>query len=119
MWSERIEYLKTDQSIRINNIKGICIIYGPYTAAKSLNGSIKIAPIILNTTPSVNPTIANGSNISQKNIRIKNKPTARGQHRTNSMQKSNTAINSFIATKVFYLFKIKYQTRISNKLIIS
>ncbi len=52
----RKEYLETDQSIRINSI-----IYGPYTAAKSLKGSMKIAPIILNTTPSVNPTIANGS----------------------------------------------------------
>ncbi len=78
-----------------------------------------MAPIILNTTPSVNPTIANGSNISQKNMRIKNKPTAKGQHRVNNMQKSNTAINSFISTEIFYLFKIKYQTRISNKLIIS
>jgi len=57
-----------------------------------------MAPIILNTTPSVNPTIANGSRISQKNMRIKNKPTAKGQHKVNNMQKSNTAINSFIAT---------------------
>jgi len=78
-----------------------------------------MAPIILNTTPSVNPTIANGSNISQKNIRIKNKPTAKGQHRVNIMQKSSIAINSFISTGIFYLIKIKYQTRISNKLIIS
>jgi len=78
-----------------------------------------MAPIILNTMPSVNPTIAKGRSISQMNIRIKNKPTARGQHRVKSMQKSNTAINSFIATKIFYLFKIKYQTRIYNKLILS
>ena len=57
-----------------------------------------MAPIILNTTPSVNPTIANGSRISHRNMRIKNKPTAKGQHKVNKMQKSNTAINSFIAT---------------------
>ena len=96
----RKEYLETDQSIRINSI-----IYGPYTAAKSLKGSMKIAPIILNTTPSVNPTIANGSSINQRNIRIKNKPTARGQQRVNNIQKSNTAINSFIATKIFIYLK--------------
>jgi len=70
-----------------------------------LNGSIKIAPIILKTTPSVNPTIAKGSNISQKNMRIKNKPTAKGQHRVNNMQKSNTAINNFISANFFICLK--------------
>lgn len=80
---------------------------------------MKIAPIILNTTPSVNPTIAKGSSSNQTKKRRKNNPTAKGQHITNNIQKSNTAINSFIAIKIFYLLTNKYQTRISNNLILS
>ena len=80
---------------------------------------MKIAPIILNTTPRVNPTIAKGSNNNQTKKSRKNSPTAKGQHMTNNMQKSNTAINNFIATKIFYLLLLKYQTRFSNKLIFS
>ena len=77
---------------------------GFYTAANNLNGSIKIAPIILKTTPRVKPTIAKGSNSSQTNIKIKNAPTASGQHKTNRMQKRSMAINSFIATIIICLY---------------
>lgn len=73
-------------------------------AAKSLNGNRNMAPIILNTTPSVNPTIAKGSSNSHIKINKKNKPIARGQHRVNRMQNNNTAINTFMATKYFYYF---------------
>jgi hypothetical protein len=76
-----------------------------YNAANNLKGSIKIAPIILNTTPRVKPTIAKGSSSSQTKKRRKNNPTARGQHKTNNIQNSKTAINNFIATKIFYLLE--------------
>jgi hypothetical protein len=54
--------------------------------------------MILKITPNVNPTIANGKSNSQTNIKIKNRPIARGQHKVNKIQNSNTAINSFMAT---------------------
>ena len=90
-----------------------------YIAANNLKGSIKIAPIILNTTPRVKPTIAKGSRINQTKKSRKNNPTAKGQHITNNIQKSKTAINNFIATKIFYLLRLKYQTRFYNNLILS
>jgi hypothetical protein len=44
---------------------------------------------------------------------------ANGQHSVKSIQKSNTAIKSFIATKFFYLNLFKFQTSFFNNLIIS
>jgi hypothetical protein len=84
-----------------------------YIAANNLKGSIKIAPIILNTTPSVKPTIAKGSRSNQTKKRRKNNPKATGQHKTNNIQKSNTAINNFIATKIFLFVN----TQISNQIL--
>jgi hypothetical protein len=72
-------------------------------AAKSLKGSKNMAPIILNTTPSVNPTIAKGRSRSQTKINKKNKPIANGQHNVKRIQKSSTAIKSFIAI-IFYIY---------------
>ena len=70
-------------------------------AANSLKGSIKMAPMILKTTPSVKPTMAKGRSKNQTNINKKNKPTASGQHRANKIQNNRTAIKNFIALDFF------------------
>jgi len=60
-----------------------------------------MAPTILNTIPIVNPNTANGRSRSQTKPRIKNRPMANGQHKKNNIQKSSTAIKTFIAKKFF------------------
>jgi len=62
----------------------------------SLKGSNKIAPMILKMTANVNPRIWKGNKSNQKKINKKKTPMANGQHKENSIKKSNRAIMNFI-----------------------
>gem|GEM_PF-5300774 len=61
-----------------------------------LKGNIRTAPINLNTSSSVSPTILNGNKISHKIGRIKTNANATGQHITNRMHQSKMAITDLI-----------------------
>lgn len=74
------------------------------------NGKSSMAPMNLNTTSKVKPTIRKGSRSSQISGKRKINSKATGQHSTNNMHHNKTAINVLISRTVFVpLVQIPFQ----------